>query len=163
MRHFADGETITIEPFRAGAFPVLKDLIVDRSALDRIQQAGGFVTARTGSAQDANSILIPKPNADRAMDAAACIQCGACVAACPNASAMLFLSARVSHFSLLPQGQPERTERVRKMLAQHDAEGFGNCQNHYECEAVCPAEIPALFITRLNREYALAELKNVVK
>lgn len=135
MRHFADGETIVIEPFRGKAFPVLKDLIVDRSALDRIQQAGGFVSVRTGSAQDANCIPIPKPNADKAMDAAACIQCGACVAACPNASAMLFLSARVSHFALLPQGQPERTERVRKMLAQHDAEGFGNCRNHYECEA----------------------------
>jgi succinate dehydrogenase / fumarate reductase iron-sulfur subunit len=163
MRHFADGATIVIEPFRAGAFPVLKDLIVDRSALDRIQQAGGFISVRTGAAQDANSIPVPKPAADRAMDAAACIQCGACVAACPNASAMLFLSARVSHFSLLPQGQPERTQRVRAMLAQHDKEGFGNCQNHYECEAVCPAEIPALFITRLNREYLMAEVKTLVK
>jgi succinate dehydrogenase / fumarate reductase iron-sulfur subunit len=163
MRHFADGDTIVIEPFRAKAFPVLKDLIVNRAALDRIQQAGGFITARTGSAQDANCIPIPKPNADKAMDAAACIQCGACVAACPNASAMLFLSARVSHFALLPQGQPERTERVRAMLAQHDAEGFGNCRNHYECEAVCPAEIPALFITKLNREYLMAEVKTAVK
>ena len=163
MRHFADGETIVIEPFRAGAFPVMKDLIVNRSALDRIQQAGGFISVRTGAAQDANSIPIPKPAADRAMDAAACIQCGACVAACPNASAMLFLAARVSHFSLLPQGQPERTHRVRKMLAQHDDEGFGNCRNHYECEAVCPAEIPALFIAKLNREYVMAEMKSAVE
>ena len=163
MRHFADGDTIVIEPFRAGAFPVLKDLIVNRAALDRIQQAGGFVSVRTGAAQDANAIPIPKPNADRAMDAAACIQCGACVAACPNASAMLFLAARVSHFSLLPQGQPERASRVRAMLAQHDAEGFGNCRNHYECEAVCPAEIPALFIAKLNREYLMAEVKNAVE
>ena len=163
MRHFADGETIVIEPFRAGAFPVLRDLIVNRSALDRIQQAGGFVSVRTGAAQDANSIPISKPAADKAMDAAACIQCGACVAACPNASAMLFLAARVSHFSLLPQGQPERKERVLSMLAKHDEEGFGNCRNHYECEAVCPAEISALFITRLNREYVMAEVKELVK
>jgi succinate dehydrogenase / fumarate reductase iron-sulfur subunit len=163
MRHFSDGQTIVIEPFRAGAFPVLRDLVVNRSALDRIQQAGGFISVRTGAAQDANSIPIPKANADRAMDAAACIQCGACVAACPNASAMLFLAARVSHFALLPQGQPERTQRVLNMLNQHDKEGFGNCRNHYECEAVCPAEISALFITRLNREYAVAELKTAVE
>ena len=163
MRHFADGEMIVIEPFRAGSFPVLKDLVVTRAALDRIQQAGGFVSVRTGAAQDANAIPIPKPNADLAMDAAACIGCGACVAACPNASAMLFLSARVSHFALLPQGQPERTRRVRAMLAQHDEEGFGNCRNYYECEAVCPAEIPALFIAKLNREYAIAEVKALVK
>ena len=163
MRHFADGDTIVIEPFRAGAFPILRDLIVNRSALDRIQQAGGFVTARTGSAQDANGIPIPKPAADRAMDAAACIQCGACVAACPNASAMLFLAARVSHFALLPQGQPERTQRVLRMLEKHDEEGFGNCRNHYECEAVCPAEISALFIAKLNREYVMAEVKTAVE
>jgi succinate dehydrogenase / fumarate reductase iron-sulfur subunit len=163
MRHFRDGETIVIEPFRAAAFPVLRDLIVDRSALDRIQQAGGFITARTGSAQDANAIPIAKPAADRAMDAAACIQCGACVAACPNASAMLFLAARVSHLALLPQGQPERTQRVLKMLEKHDEEGFGNCRNHYECEAVCPAEISALFITKLNREYLRAEVKRAVE
>ncbi|MGA3172204.1 MAG: succinate dehydrogenase/fumarate reductase iron-sulfur subunit [Chthoniobacteraceae bacterium] len=163
MRHFPDGHTIVIEPFRARAFPVIRDLIVDRSALDRIQQAGGFITARTGSAQDANSIPIAKPAADRAMDAAACIQCGACVAACPNASAMLFLAARVSHFALLPQGQPERTQRVLDMLAKHDQEGFGNCRNHYECEAVCPAEIPALFITKLNREYIRSEVKKNVE
>ena len=163
MRHFKDGETIVIEPFRAGAFPVLKDLIVNRSALDRIQQAGGFVSVRTGAAQDANCIPIAKPAADKAMDAAACIQCGACVAACPNASAMLFLAARVSHFALLPQGQPERKQRVLKMLAKHDEEGFGNCRNHYECEAVCPAEISALFITKLNREYVMAEAKAAVE
>jgi succinate dehydrogenase / fumarate reductase, iron-sulfur subunit len=159
MRHFADGTTIHIEPFRAGAFPVLKDLVVNRRALDRIQQAGGFISVRTGAAVDGNAIPIPKPDADRAMDAAACIQCGACVAACPNASAMLFLSARVSHFALLPQGQPERTRRVLNMVRQHDAEGFGNCSNHYECEAVCPAEISVTFITKLNREYAAASIK----
>jgi len=163
MRHFADGETIVIEPFRANAFPVLRDLVVNRAALDRIQQAGGFISVRTGAAQDANALPISKPAADRAMDAAACIGCGACVAACPNASAMLFLSARVSHFALLPQGQPERTDRVLRMLEKHDEEGFGNCRNHYECEAVCPAEIPALFITKLNREYVLAEVKTAVK
>jgi succinate dehydrogenase / fumarate reductase iron-sulfur subunit len=163
MRHFADGQTILIEPFRAAAFPVLRDLVVDRSALDRIQQAGGFISVRTGSAQDANAIPIPKHAADKAMDAAACIQCGACVAACPNASAMLFLAARVSHFALLPQGQPERTGRVLAMLERHDAEGFGNCRNHYECEAVCPAEISALFITKLNREYVISEVKKAVK
>jgi succinate dehydrogenase / fumarate reductase iron-sulfur subunit len=163
MRHFTDGQTIVIEPFRAGAFPILRDLIVNRSALDRIQQAGGFISARTGAPRDANAIPIPKPAADRAMDAAACIGCGACVAACPNASAMLFLGARVSHFALLPQGQPERTQRVLKMLAQHDEEGFGNCRNHYECEAVCPAEISALFITKLNREYVMAEVKTAVE
>ena len=163
MRHFPDGQTIVIEPFRAKAFPVLRDLIVNRSALDRIQQAGGFISVRTGAAQDANSIPIPKPKADKAMDAAACIQCGACVAACPNGSAMLFLAARVSHFALLPQGQPERTQRVLNMLEKHDEEGFGNCRNHYECEAVCPAEISALFIAKLNREYVAAEVKKAVE
>ena len=163
MRHFPDGQTIVIEPFRAGAFPVLRDLVVNRSALDRIQQAGGFISVRTGAAQDANSIPIPKPKADKAMDAAACIQCGACVAACPNASAMLFLAARVSHFALLPQGQSERAHRVLKMLQKHDEEGFGNCRNHYECEAVCPAEISVLFIAKLNREYVAAEVKRVVE
>lgn len=162
MRHFADGQTIHIEPFRARAFPVLKDLITNRTALDRIQQAGGFITARTGSAPDGNAVPIPKTDADKAMDAAACIQCGACVAACPNASAMLFLGAKVSHLALLPQGQPERSARVLKMLRQHDAEGFGNCTNHYECEAVCPAEISATFITKLNREYAVASAKESV-
>jgi len=162
MRHFADGETIHIEPFRANAFPVLKDLITNRSALDRIQQAGGFITARTGSAPDGNAIPVPKVNADKAMDAAACIQCGACVAACPNASAMLFLGAKVSHLALLPQGQPEHTRRVLKMVRQHDAEGFGNCTNHYECEAVCPAEISVQWIAKLNREFAAASAKESV-
>ena len=159
MRHFPDGATIHIEPFRARAFPLLKDLISDRRALDRLQQAGGFISARTGSAPDGNAIPIGKPTADLAMDAAACIQCGACVAACPNASAMLFLAARVSHFALLPQGQPERDSRVLKMVRQHDEEGFGNCTNHYECEAVCPAEISATFIAKLNREFAASVVK----
>ena len=162
MRHFGEGETIYIEPFRAKAFPVLKDLVVNRRALDRIQQAGGFISVHTGAAQDGNAIPIPKQNADRAMNAAACIQCGACVAACPNASAMLFLAARVSHFALLPQGQPERKQRVLRMLEQHDEEGFGNCTNHYECEAVCPAEIKVTFITKLNREFAIASVTETV-
>jgi succinate dehydrogenase / fumarate reductase iron-sulfur subunit len=160
MRHFQDGQTITIEPWRAKAFPVLKDLVVNRSAFDRIQRAGGFITARTGSAPDGNSVPIAKQNADAAMDAAACIGCGACVAACPNSSAMLFVGAKVSHLALLPQGQPERTQRVLKMVRTMDEEGFGNCSNHYECEAVCPASISASFITKLNREYTCATLKN---
>jgi succinate dehydrogenase / fumarate reductase iron-sulfur subunit len=159
MRHFKEGETISIEPFRAKSFPVIKDLIVNRSAFDRIQQAGGFITARVGSAQDGNSIPVPKQNADLAMDAAACIGCGACVAACPNASAMLFVAAKVSQFALLPQGQPERTKRVLAMVKKMDEEGFGNCSNHYECEAVCPAEIKATFIAKLNREYTIAKVK----
>lgn len=163
MRHFQDGETIVIEPFRAGPFPVLRDLIVDRSAFDRIQQAGGFITARTGSAPDGNAVPIPKQNADLSMDAAACIGCGACAAACPNASAMLFVSAKVSHLSLLPQGQPERTKRVLAMVRKMDEEGFGNCSNYYECEAVCPAEIKATFIARMNREYAIASAKESVE
>jgi len=162
MRHFKEGETIFIEPFRAEPFPVLKDLITNRSAFDRIQQAGGFTTSRVGSAPDGNAILIPKPDADLAMDAAACIGCGACVAACPNASAMLFVSAKVSQLALLPQGQPERTQRVLGMVKKMDEEGFGNCSNHYECEAVCPAEIKATFIAKLNREYAVATLKESV-
>ncbi len=162
MRHFKDGDTIVIEPFRARAFPVMKDLCVDRAALDRIQQAGGYITARVGSAPDGNAIPVPKPEADRAMEAAACIQCGACVAACPNSSAMLFTGARIAHFAHLPQGQPERTRRVLRMVQQMDKEGFGNCSNYYECEAVCPAEIPAVVITKLNREYAAASLKSAV-
>jgi succinate dehydrogenase / fumarate reductase iron-sulfur subunit len=159
MRHFKEGDTISIEPFRAKSFPVLKDLIVNRSAFDRIQQAGGFITARVGSAPDGNSVPVPKQDADLAMDAAACIGCGACVAACPNASAMLFVSAKVSQLALLPQGQPERTQRVLHMVRKMDEEGFGNCSNHYECEAVCPAEIKATFIAKLNREYAIANVK----
>jgi succinate dehydrogenase / fumarate reductase iron-sulfur subunit len=159
MRRFKEGETITVEPFRAKPFGFVKDLVVSRSALDRIVQAGGFVSARSGSAPEANSIPVPKHNADRAMEAAACIGCGACAAACPNASAMLFTSAKVSHLALLPQGVPERTDRVLKMVAQMDAEGFGNCSNTYECEAVCPAEISASFIAKLNREYTLAKIR----
>ena len=159
MREFKDGETITIEPFRARPFPILKDLVINRSALDRIVQAGGFVSARAGSAPEANSIPIPKHNADLAMEAAACIGCGACAAACPNASAMLFTSAKISHLALLPQGQPERSRRVLRMVRQMDEEGFGNCTNTYECEAVCPAEISATFIAKMNREYAVASLR----
>jgi succinate dehydrogenase / fumarate reductase iron-sulfur subunit len=156
MRSFRDGETITIEPFRVKSFPLVRDLVVDRCALDRIVQAGGFVSARAGSAPEANSILVSKHDADRSMEAAACIGCGACAAACPNASAMLFTAAKVSHLAFLPQGAPERTSRVLKMVRQMDAEGFGNCTNTYECEAVCPAEISASFIATLNREYARA-------
>jgi len=159
MRKFRDGATITVEPFRVGAFPIVKDLVIDRGALDRIVQAGGFISARAGSAPEANSILVPKHDADLAMEAAACIGCGACAAACPNASAMLFTSAKVSHLALLPQGRPERERRVLKMVAVMDAEGFGNCTNTYECEAVCPAEISASFIAKLNREYARAALQ----
>src|SRR5207247_5725195 len=159
MRKCHDGATITIEPFRVGSFPIVKDLVIDRSALDRIVQAGGFISARTGSAPEANSIPVPKHNADLAMEAAACIGCGACAAACPNASAMLFTAAKVSHLAFLPQGAPERTSRVTKMVRQMDAEGFGNCTNTYECEAVCPAEISASFIAKLNREYAIASLR----
>jgi len=162
MRKFRDGETITVEPFRVKSFPLVKDLVVNRSALDRIVQAGGFISARAGSAPEANSILVSKPDADLAMEAAACIGCGACAAACPNASAMLFTSAKVSHLALLPQGHPERESRVLKMVRQMDEEGFGNCTNTYECEAVCPAEISASFISKLNREFARASWKNRV-
>jgi succinate dehydrogenase iron-sulfur subunit len=159
MRKFRDGETIVIEPFRVKSFPIVKDLVVDRSALDRIVQAGGFISARAGSAPEANSILVPRHAADVSMEAAACIGCGACAAACPNASAMLFTAAKVSHLALLPQGEPERTKRVVNMVRAMDAEGFGNCTNTYECEAVCPAEISASFIAKLNREYSRARLK----
>jgi len=162
MRKFKDGDTIYIEPFRARAFPVIRDLCVDRSAFDRIQQAGGFITARAGSAVDGNSLPISKVNADLAMEAAACIGCGACVGACPNGSAMLFVGAKVSHLALLPQGQPERTKRALSMVVQMDKEGFGNCSNYYECEAVCPANIPATVIARLNREYIAASAKESV-
>ncbi|KAB8146038.1 succinate dehydrogenase/fumarate reductase iron-sulfur subunit [Chloroflexia bacterium SDU3-3] len=160
MRSFHDGETLTIEPWRARSFPVLKDLIVDRSAFDRIIQAGGFTSVSTGSAPEANAIPIPKENADLAMDAAACIGCGACVAACPNASAMLFTSAKVSQLALLPQGQPERAERVLDMVQQMDAEGFGGCTNYGECSAVCPKEISLDFIAKLNRELIAATVSH---
>lgn len=159
MRKFRDGATITVEPFRVGAFPTVKDLVIDRSALDRIVQAGGFISARAGSAPEANSIPVPKHDADLAMEAAACIGCGACAAACPNGSAMLFTSAKVSHLAFLPQGAPERDRRVLNMVRVMDAQGFGNCTNTYECEAVCPAKISASFIAKLNREYARAVLK----
>jgi succinate dehydrogenase / fumarate reductase, iron-sulfur subunit len=159
MRKFRDGATITIEPFRVRPFPLMKDLVIDRRALDRIVQAGGFISARAGSAPEANSIPIPKHDSDLAMEAAACIGCGACAAACPNGSAMLFTAAKVSHLSLLPQGDPERVTRVLKMVRVMDAEGFGNCANTYECEAVCPAEISASFIAKLNREHARATLQ----
>ena len=153
MRTFNDGETITIEPWRAKSFPVIKDLVVDRTAFERIQQAGGYVSVNTGGVPDANEIPIPKKVADEAMDAAQCIGCGACVAACKNASAMLFVSAKVSQFALLPQGKPERKERVEKMVAQMDAEGFGACTNTKACEAECPKAISVTNIARMNREY----------
>ena len=158
MRHFTNGETITIEPWRAAAFPVIKDLVVDRSAFDKIIQAGGYISVNTGNAVDANSIPIEKAKADEAFDAAACIGCGACVAACKNASAMLFLSAKVSQFALLPQGAPERHTRVLKMVKAHDEAGFGSCTNTGACEAECPKEISISHIARLNREYLVAGL-----
>ncbi len=156
MRHFKDGDTITVEPFRARAFPVVKDLVVDRSAFDRILAAGGYISVNAGSAPEANSILIPKNKADEAMDAATCIGCGACVAACPNASAMLFVAAKVSHLALLPQGHPERKMRVLRMVEQMEREGFGDCSNHAECESVCPKEISIAHIARMRREYLKA-------
>ena len=159
MRSFADGATITVEPFRAHPVPVIKDLITDRAALDQIQQAGGFISIRTGAAPDANSIPVPKDNADLAMDAASCIGCGACVAACKNASAMLFVSAKVGQFSLLPQGQPERDRRVLAMVAKMDELGFGNCTNQYECSAACPKGISQDFIARMNRDYLAASFR----
>lgn len=158
MRSFKDGDEIYIEPFRATAFPVIKDLVVNRSSFDRIIQSGGFVSVRTGQAQDANAIPISKKEADLAMDAAACIGCGACVAACPNSAAMLFVSAKVGQLALLPQGQPERKARVMKMVEIMDNEGFGACTNHYECEAACPKSISVQFIAKLNREFVSAKL-----
>ena len=156
MRVFKDGDTITIEPFRANAFPVVKDLVVDRSALDRIVEAGGYVSVNTGQAPDANDIPIEKAQAAKAFDAAACIGCGACVAACPNASAMLFTGAKVTHLASLPQGQVERVRRVRAMVEQMDEEGFGACSNTYACSAECPQEIPITVISKMNREYMRA-------
>lgn len=153
MRSFADGDELWIEPWRASAFPVIKDLVVDRSGLDRIIAAGGYISARTGSAPDANAIPVPKQIAETSMDAAACIGCGACVAACPNASAMLFTAAKVTHLSKLPQGQPERRQRALSMVEQMEAEGFGYCTNHGACQTACPKEIPIDFIAYLNREY----------
>jgi succinate dehydrogenase / fumarate reductase iron-sulfur subunit len=158
LRHFRDGDALWIEPWRARAFPVVKDLVVDRGAFDRIVQAGGFITARTGSAPEANAMLVPKRDADRAMDAAACIGCGACVAACPNASATLFVAAKVSHLGALPQGQPERYERVVRMVDAMDEAGFGACTNHGECMAACPKEISLDCIAQLNRDVLKATL-----
>ncbi|HLK18131.1 MAG TPA: succinate dehydrogenase/fumarate reductase iron-sulfur subunit [Bryobacteraceae bacterium] len=158
MRHFKDGDELFIEPWRAKAFPVIKDLVVDRSAFDRIIEAGGYVSIPTGSAPDGNTILVPKDAADRAMDAAACIGCGACVAACPNASAALFTGAKISHLGLLPQGQPERRGRALRMVRQFNAEQFGSCTNIGECEAVCPKEIKLDVIARMNRDFIRASL-----
>ncbi|MBX7202430.1 MAG: succinate dehydrogenase/fumarate reductase iron-sulfur subunit [Bacteroidia bacterium] len=158
MRHFKDGETVVVEPWRAQAFPVLKDLVVDRSAFDRIIQSGGFISVNTGNAVDANSLPVPKHNAELSFDAAACIGCGACVAACKNASAMLFVSAKVSQLALLPQGQPERYNRVQAMVHQMDLEGFGNCTNTGACEAECPKEISISNIARMNRDFMVAKI-----
>ncbi len=159
MRKFKDGDTITIEPWRASAFPVIRDLVVDRTSFDRIIQAGGFISANTGGAPDGNAVPIPKPDADAAMDAAACIGCGACAASCPNGSAMLFVAAKVSHLAHLPQGVPERGQRVLDMVAQMDEEGFGNCTNHAECEAMCPKEISISHIAKMNREFIRATVR----
>jgi succinate dehydrogenase / fumarate reductase iron-sulfur subunit len=158
MRSFKDGDVIVVEPWRAKPFPILKDLVIDRTAFDRIMQAGGFISVKTGCAPEANVVLVPKDVAEEAMDAAACIGCGACVAVCKNSSAMLFVSAKVSQLALLPQGDPERKSRVDAMLAQMDAEGFGGCSNTYACEAECPKEISVLHIARLNREYVRAKV-----
>jgi succinate dehydrogenase / fumarate reductase, iron-sulfur subunit len=159
MRRFKDGDTLYIEPFRAKAFPVVRDLVVDRGAFDRIQQAGGYVSVNTGNAQDANCIPVPKTNADRAFEAAACIGCGACVAACKNASASLFVAAKITHLGLLPQGQAERDQRALKMIAQMDAEGFGACTNTGACSATCPKEISLETIAQMNRDYIKASIQ----
>jgi succinate dehydrogenase / fumarate reductase iron-sulfur subunit len=161
MRKFSDGETITIEPFRAKAFPVIRDLVVDRSAFDKITQAGGFITVRTGSAPDGNALPVPKTESDKAMDAAACIGCGACVASCKNASAMLFTSAKAGHLNLLPQGQAEKDRRVISMVKTMDEAGFGNCRNYGECSAACPKDISLDYIAQLNRDHAKAKIKQV--
>jgi len=158
MRRYSDGDTIHVEPFRANAFPVMKDLVVDRQAFDRILSAGGFVSVNTGSAPAANAIPVGKEAAERSMDAAACIGCGACVAACPNSAAMLFVAAKLSHLSLLPQGAVEAKDRARALVEAMDAEGFGNCSNHFECEAACPKEISVETIARMNRQYLGASL-----
>ena len=162
MRKFEDGATIYIEPFRTGSFPVIRDLSVNRAAFDRIIQSGGFISERSGSAPDANAVPISKHVSDESMDAAACIGCGACAAACPNSSAMLFVSAKVSHLNLLPQGKPEKDRRVLAMVRKMDEEGFGGCSNYYQCEAVCPAHIPASFIAKMNRDYSAAAAKELV-
>jgi len=162
LRSFEDGAVITVEPFRARPFPVIKDLITDRSAFDKIQQAGGFITVRTGSAPEANAIQVPKGDAELAMDAAQCIGCGACAAACKNASAMLFVAAKVSHLGLLPQGQAERDRRVLAMVETMDGLGFGGCTNQYECSAACPKLISHDFIARLNRDYLAASLRSAL-
>lgn len=162
MRKYSDGDTIWIEPFRSKVFPLLRDLIVDRSALDRIVAAGGYIDIRTGAAQDANSLPIEKDKAEAAFEAAACIGCAACVAACKNSSAMLFVSAKAAHLNYLPQGAPEKQKRTLSMVKQMDEEGFGNCTNQYECEAVCPKEISADNIAKLNRDYAIASFKDAV-
>ncbi len=163
MRSFRDGDVIVVEPFRARPFPVVKDLVTDRAAFDKIMQAGGFITVRTGAAPDANAIPVPKQDADLAMDAAACIGCGACVAACKNASAMLFVAAKVSQLGLFPQGQPERDQRVLGMVGTMDAMGFGNCTNQYECSAACPKTITHDFIARMNRDYLKASFRSAFK
>ena len=161
MRKFEDGDTITIEPFRAKAFPVVKDLVVDRSAFDSITQAGGFITVRTGSAPDGNALPVPKGDSDKAMDAAACIGCGACVASCKNASAMLFTSAKAGHLNMLPQGQAEKDKRVLAMVEAMDDAGFGNCRNYGECSAACPKDISLDYIAKLNRDHAKAKIKSI--
>jgi succinate dehydrogenase / fumarate reductase iron-sulfur subunit len=163
MRSFSDGDIIVVEPFRAAAFPLIKDLVVDRTSFDRIVEAGGFITARTGSAPDANALPIPKADLDRAMDAAQCIGCGACVAACKNASAMLFVAAKVSHLGLLPQGQAERDRRVLSMVRTMDEQGFGSCTNQYECSAACPKVISEDFIARMNRDFLAASIRSAFK
>ncbi len=157
MRSFRDGAEIYVEPWRAAAFPVVRDLVVNRSAFDRVVQAGAYISVNTGAPKDANAIPVPKADADKAFDAATCIGCGACVASCKNASAMLFVGAKVSHFVHLPQGQVERETRARNLVEQMDAEGFGNCTNQYECEAVCPKEIPVRVIADMNREFVRAK------
>ena len=161
MRKFEDGDTVTIEPFRAKAFPVVKDLVVDRSAFDSITQAGGFITVRTGSAPDGNALPVPKADSDKAMDAAACIGCGACVASCKNASAMLFTSAKAGHLNMLPQGQAEKDKRVLAMVSAMDEAGFGNCRNYGECSAACPKDISLDYIAKLNRDHAKAKIKSI--